>query len=142
MRGTLRPQLMRDSVRQPIMDVYTAIKRAEAILPGTAAPKEELDPRWERILDVGQYLQSDPEPVWDFISRWGSHEDEDLRTAISLCLLEHLLGYHFDAIFPRVERRAAADERFADTFRHCRMMGQAEALENAARWNALLQRLS
>jgi hypothetical protein len=124
------------------MSVQEAIKRANKVLPGVPAPDRQPDIRWDRIIDVSVYAESDPEPVWTFIERWGSHESEDLRTAIGLCLLEHLLGYHFDLIFPRVERRAAEDALFADTFRTCRKMGQAETPENEARWEALLQRIS
>jgi len=74
------------------MTVHKAIKRAEAILPGVAAPDGETDPRWQRIVDIGQYIESDPESVWEFVSRWGQHHDEDLRMAVATCLLEHLLG--------------------------------------------------
>jgi hypothetical protein len=123
------------------MTVRKAIKRAEANLPGVATAGE-WDPRWQAILAVGQYSQSDPEPVWSFIERWGQHEDAELRTAIGLCLLEHLLGYHFELIFPRVEQLALISLRFADTFGQCRKMGQAEAPEHAARWDALLARLN
>ena len=123
------------------MSVQRAIKRADQVLPGVPAPDGETDLRWQRIIDVSVYVDTDPEPVWAFIERWGGHENEDLRTAIGLCLLEHLLGYHFDLIFPRVERRAAEDPMFAFTFRTCRKMGQAEAPENEARWDALLQRV-
>jgi hypothetical protein len=124
------------------MSVQRAIKRAEKILPGVPALDEETDIRWQRIIDVSVYVATDPEPIWSFIERWGSHQDEDLRTAIGLCLLEHLLGHHFDLIFPRVERLAAEDSLFAYTFRTCRKMGQAETSANEARWDELLQRIS
>jgi hypothetical protein len=124
------------------MSVQQAIKRANKVLPGVPAPDREPDIRWGRIIDVSVYVDRDPEPVWAFIERWGGHESEDLRTAIGLCLLEHLLGDHFDLIFPRVERRTAKDPLFAYTFRICRKMGQAETPENEARWDALLTRLS
>ena len=129
------------SVRQPTMSVQQAIKRANKVLPGVPAPGGEPDIRWKRIIDVSVYVDSDPEPVWTFIEHWGGHESEDLRTAVGLCLLEHLLGHHFDLIFPRVERRAAEDPLFAYTFRTCRKMGQAETPEHAARWDALLTRV-
>jgi hypothetical protein len=121
-----------------LMTVRQAIRRAEATLPGVVGGR---GPRWQVVLGVGEYSQSDPDPVWSFIECWGQHEDADLRMAIGLCLLEHLLGYHFELIFPRVERAAMASARFADTFRHCRRMGQAETLENSARWDVLLTSL-
>ena len=124
------------------MTVDKAIKRADAMLPGVTATAGEVDPRWQVILGVGEYSQSDPESVWSFIERWGQHEDADLRMAIGLCLLEHLLGYHFELIFPHVEQVAMKSGRFADTFRHCRKMGEAKATDRAARWDALLARVN
>ncbi len=73
------------------MDASQAIRYANSILPGVPAPEGEEDPRWQAIIDVGEFIQSDPEEVWTFLSRWGAHSDPDLRTAIAACLLEHLL---------------------------------------------------
>jgi hypothetical protein len=123
-----------------MMPVRNVIKRAEAKLRKVATPGEP-DRRWGAILDVGVYSDSDPEEVWGFIERWGQHEDADLRMGIGLCLLEHFLGSHFELIFPRVERVALASTLFADTFRYCRKMGQAESPEYEARWDALVARL-
>jgi hypothetical protein len=124
------------------MTVHKAIKRAEAILPGVAAPEGETDERWQRIIDIGMYIESDPEPIWNFVARWGNHEDEDLRMAIGTCLLEHLLQAHFDAIFPRVEQLATVNPHFAHTFLICRKMGQAELPSNQARWDSLVRHIS
>ena len=123
------------------MTLPQAIKRAEATLPGNAAPGQDQDPRWQVILEVGYFSQDEPEGVWSFVERWGQHEDSDLRMAIGLCILEHLLGHHFDLIFPRVERLVTHSARFADTFRYCRKMGQAEAGGRPVRWDALLARI-
>jgi hypothetical protein len=75
------------------MTVWEAIGEAEATLPGRAAPDEEIDPRWQAIIKVAGFIESEPEAVWVFIVRWGCHEDEDLRTAVATVLLEHLLGH-------------------------------------------------
>jgi hypothetical protein len=112
-------------------------------LPGiTALPGAVPDPRWQAIIEVGDFSQSEPDAVWAFVERWGQHEEPDLRLAVGLCILEHLLGYHFDRIFPQVERAATMSARFADTFRHCRKMGQAEGLEQSRRWDALIARVN
>jgi hypothetical protein len=124
------------------MTIRQTIKRAEATLGGPAKAVGDRDPRWQAILSVGQYSQSNPEAVWSFIERWGQHEDADLRTAVGLCLLEHLLGYHFELIFSRVEQLAVKSSRFADTFRYCRKMGEAEGPQPTERWDALLARLN
>ena len=124
------------------MTLRQAIKRAEATLPSKAVPGADPDPRWQAILEVGSFSQAEPDAVWSFVERWGQHEDHDLRTAVGLCILEHLLGYHFDRIFPQVERAAMTSARFADTFRHCRKMGQAETFERSRRWDALIARMN
>ena len=72
------------------MTVQEAIEQAEALLPDSVAPEGETDPRWQAIIDVGDFIESDPELVWAFALRWGSSEDDDLRAAIATCLLEHL----------------------------------------------------
>jgi hypothetical protein len=120
------------------MRLHKAIRQAEKAFPGG----RDSDLRGERLLEISRYVDSHPEQVWAFIARWGRHESEDLRTDIGLYLLEHLLSYHFDLIFPRVEQLASEDPRFAYTFRACRKMGQAETPANEARWDALLQRIS
>lgn len=123
-------------------DIDTAIARAESILPGVQAPDDvDEDPRWQAIIDIENHIESAPEPIWLFISRWGSHPDEDLRTAIATCLLEHLLEYHFQAYFPLVEERAGADGLFAFTFCMCSKFGQSEEPQNALRFDALQTRL-
>ena len=70
------------------MTVQEAIADAESLLPGQPAAEGEVDPRWQAIIDVSEFIQTDPEPVWSFVSRWGSSPDEDLRMAIATCILE------------------------------------------------------
>jgi hypothetical protein len=122
------------------MGVSEAIRAADALLPGVPVDDGE-DPRWQAILAVGEYTRSEPEAVWSFIRRWGSHPQHDLRMAIATCLLEHLLGYYFAAYFPLVERRALADSLFADTFLTCWPHGQCEVPGNSERFEALRRRL-
>ncbi len=119
------------------MEVREAIRCAEAPLPGEPAPHQEPDPRWEAISNVSDSVESDPEPIWAFVARWGCHPQEDLRDAIATVLLEHLLEYHFEVIFPRVREQAAADARFADTVCRCWKFGQAERPENARKFDEL-----
>jgi len=119
------------------MTVQEAMEQAEALLPGSAAPEGEIDPRWQAIIAVGEFIESDPDPVWSFALRWGSSEDEDLRAAIATCLLEHLLEQHFDRFISRVEQAAHSDERFARTVRACWKFGQCEDRSRAARLDRL-----
>jgi hypothetical protein len=118
--------------------VAEAIREAEALLPG--APVENgRDPRWQAIIAVGAFIESDPEAVWEFVRRWGRNPQDDLRDAVATCLLEHLLEHHFGAYFPRVEELTRADPLFADTFRRCWQFGQALEPGNAERFVALAE---
>jgi hypothetical protein len=121
-------------------NVFDAIRAADQLLPGEPVEGGE-DPRWQAILRVGDYIESEPDEVWSFIHRWGSHANRDLRAAVATCLLEHLLQYHFDAYFPRVEEVALADASFGDTFLRCWPIGQANQPANVERFNSLQVRL-
>jgi len=119
------------------MTVQEAITRAEQLLPGRAAPDGQEDARWQAIIVIGEFVEREPEAVWPFVLRWGLHRDEDLRTAIATCLLEHLLEYHFDLIFPRVEAAARSNVWFGNTTTQCWKFGQAKDPERAARFDRL-----
>ena len=119
------------------MTAVKAISDANAILPGIAAPDNAQDPRWQAIIAIADFVQTDPDPVWTFVARWGRHADADLRAAVATCLLEHLLEYHFPLVFPRVEDLVRRDPNFADTFAMCSKFGQSELPENASRFDAL-----
>jgi len=123
------------------MSVHDAIRQAEALLPGKPAADDQPDPRWQAIIAIGEYVETDPQAVWAFVQTWGMHPQEDLRAAIGTCLLEHLLEYHFAAYFPQVERLSASDPLFADTFLGCSKFGQSQELGNAARFERLKNRL-
>jgi hypothetical protein len=121
------------------MSVAEAIRNAEAILPGQQAAEGEDDPRWQAIIAVAAFIETDPEPVWSFVERWGKHPDDDLRSAMATCILEHLLEYHFDLIFPRMERAARSNPYFAEMVGGCWLFGQSELPENAARLQRLVK---
>ena len=126
--------------RPSAMSVRQAIHEAELLLPGESASGGE-DPRWQAIIAVGKHIEREPEAVWGFIWRWGSHPQEDLRDAIATCLLEHLLQHHFVAYFPQLEERALAEPLFGDTVLRCWRFGQAEEPGNIERFEALSKRL-
>jgi hypothetical protein len=119
------------------MTVQEAITRADAVLPGHAAPDGELNPRWQAVIAVAEFIESNPEPVWSFILRWGCSEDEDLRMAIATCALEHLLEHHFDVFISRVEEAALGNPLFARTVSACWKFGQSNDPSCAARLDRL-----
>ncbi len=118
--------------------VQETIQEAERLLPGVAAPDGEVDPRWQAIIHVGYFIQTNPDEVWQFIARWGAHDDKDLRTAIATCLLEHLLGERFEEYFPKVQAAARDSALFADMFTRCWKLGEAEQPDNAQLWESLV----
>jgi hypothetical protein len=126
-----------ESAQLAVTDVWDAIKAAEEILPGRAAAEGESDPRWQAIMNIEDFMQEDPDAIWPFILRWGVNDDEDLRAAIGVLLLEHLLEYHFVRFFPMVEEAARKSPLFADTFLKCWKLGQAEEEGNSERFEAL-----
>ena len=123
------------------MTVEQAIAEAERILPGTPSPQGQRDARWQAVIRVGTFIESDPEQVWAFACKWGRHSSADLRTVVATCLLEHLLEYHFDMVFPRVETAVRQSRRFADAFSMCSKFGQAEKPANARRMDRLQRSL-
>ena len=122
------------------MSIEDAIREAESILPGVPAPEGEEDPRWRAIIAVGNYVETNPNEIWEFVARWGRNRQEDVRDAIATCLLEHLLGCHFKTIFPLVEAETKKNKLFADTFGHCWKFGQAEEADNAQLFDRLQER--
>ncbi|MEN6450232.1 MAG: hypothetical protein ABFC96_07060 [Thermoguttaceae bacterium] len=115
------------------MNVYDAIRNAETILPGTAAAEGKPDPRWKAIIAIGEFIEDEPEPIWSFAERWGQHPDEELRSSIATCLLEHLLELHFDLILPRVARLADSNEQFARMVARCWPSGALAEFESLRR---------
>jgi hypothetical protein len=117
----------------PETAVQQAIARAQRILPGKPATERKRDPRWQAIIRVGEFVETQPEAVWKFAHRWGRHTQADLRMAIATCLLEHLLEHHFEMLFPRVRQAVIESPRFASTFNSCWSFGQSALPENAQR---------
>ena len=119
------------------MTAIEAIAAAETLLPGQASGERERDPRWQAIIEVAEFIPSHPDEVWKFAARWGCSEDPDLRAAIGTCLVEHLLERHFELVFPRVEKLARADRRFAATLGLCWEFGHSSARPHAAKLRQL-----
>jgi hypothetical protein len=124
-----------------LKDVHIAIEAAEKILPGEVAPEGQEDPRWQAIMLIEDFVEAEPEAILSFVLKWGRHEQEDLRSAIACLLVEHLLEYHFDVIFPHVEKSALEDALFADTFLKAWKLGQAQEPNNSDKFEALRAQL-
>jgi DNA-binding PucR family transcriptional regulator len=123
------------------MTVQDALAAAEQLLPGQAAPDGAEDLRWQAIIEVAMFAENEPDAIWPFVLKWGSHEDEDVRAAVATCLLEDLLQYHFDIIFPRVESAARSNACFGKTAAQCWKFGQAKELGRAQLFDRLVSDL-
>lgn len=118
-----------------------AIADAERALTGAMTYDGDLDPRWQAVIRVAEFIPDNAEQVWEFAAKWGGILDPDLQAAIATCLLEHLLEHHFDFVFPKVAERARRDSIFASTLRLCWKFGQAERPEGSAALDALISSL-
>ena len=118
--------------------VHEAIVAAERILPGRAAPDGEEDPRWQAMIAVGDFVETEPDMVWSFAQRRGTSPDDDLRSTVATLLLKHLLEHHFDVMIGSVEQPARNNELFADTVCRCWKFGQTKEPTRAARFDRLI----
>jgi hypothetical protein len=121
--------------------VGEAIAEAQQLLPGQAALDGSEDPRWQAITKISDFIPQEPEVIWPFVLEWGSHENDDVRAAIATVLLEHLLEYHFDLLFPRIEIAARSNVWFGKTTGLCWKFGQAKEPARAARFDRLLSEI-
>jgi len=122
--------------------VQYRILAAEALLPGKPAPKGETDPRWQAIMKIEDFVESEPEAIWPFAKKWGSVANEpDLNAAIATLLLEHLLQYHFQLIFPRVVAAVRESPAFADAFSICYKLGQADEPGHSEQFDKLREEI-
>ena len=101
------------------MTVHDAIAAADALLPGREAPEGQNDPRWQAVIRVADFIETNPEEVWEFAVRWGASSDPDLRMAIATCLMEHLLEQHPNRFTERLEQASLAIPLFAEMVSHC-----------------------
>jgi len=130
------------SLRDTVLNsVHEAIEAAEKILPGEVAREGQEDPRWQAIMLIEDFVEDQPEAILRFVFKWGSYQDEDLRSAVACLLLENLLKVHFESILSRVEEAAMADPLLADTFLKCWKLGKAKEEANSRRFDALLSKL-
>lgn len=90
---------------------------------------------------VAEFIVEEPEPVLEFALHWAGTDDEDLRSAIACCVIEHLLEHHFELVFPRIEATARADRNVASAVQTCWRFGASELPPNAARLRSLQNEL-
>lgn len=100
--------------------------------------------RWQAAIALAEqgHCEYAPDLIWPLVVKWGSSEDEDVRAAISTCVLEHILECHFEEYFGKSkEIIEAGNILFLDTFSTCSKFGQTKLPENAARFDKLRGRI-
>lgn len=97
------------------------------------------DIRWHAFCALGDFVEDFPHKVWPFVIKYGSHRSRDMRLAVSCCLLEHILEYHFDEYFPKVEKIITnGDKKFLFTLTMCWYFGEAE--KNSRKINTFIEK--
>lgn len=61
--------------------------------------------RWQSLIVVGEFIEYAPEAVWKVAAQHSDSRSSDMRMAVSVLLLEHLLQYDFDTYFQRIVNR-------------------------------------
>jgi hypothetical protein len=83
---------------------------------------------WQASIEIVMFVPLEPEAIWPFVLKWGSHDDEDVRMAIATCLLE---------VFPRGETAAKSNIWFAKTIAMCWKFGEAKEPTPSVRFDHL-----
>ena len=55
------------------MNVHEVIEKAHALLPGEPAAEGQEDPRWQAIIAIEEFVETEPQVVWEFVQIWGGH---------------------------------------------------------------------
>lgn len=101
------------------------------------SPDENI--RWQAAIALGCYCENDPSLIWPLVVKWGSSENDDVRAAISTCVLEHILEYHFEEYFYKLsEIVQSGNIYFRDSLKICYKLGQAKLPHNSKSFDRLL----
>jgi hypothetical protein len=80
--------------------------------------------RWQALVLISEFLESDPAKVWSIVREFGNSEDEDMRMGVATLLLEHLLEIDFKTYFTKVrDEIKSGKRRFINTLELCSCFG-------------------
>ncbi len=76
--------------------------------------------RWQSLTVISELIETQPELVWEVVSKFGDSNNKDMRMAIACVLLEHLIDYDFDTYFTKVSELIHRGRYgFIDTLEFC-----------------------
>ena len=88
---------------------------------------EDNNCRWQALIVIGEFIETEPERIWEVIREHGESPDEDMRNGVATILLEHLLEHHFNSYFPRLKNQIEGGSLLlGDTLSRCWAYGEAE----------------
>jgi hypothetical protein len=112
------------------------LEAAGALIPALRGGR-----RWRLFALLGDLVESHPRELWPIVERWGAARSPEIRSAVGVCLLEHLLENRFDRGLSRVSRiLEAGGRRFAFTVRCAYRLGEAARPRNRKALDDLLRR--
>lgn len=118
---------MRKPARKPLTDIDAELRNSEL--------------RWEAASHLADYIEDASSDVWKLVLEHGSSEDEDMRSAIATCVLEHLLEMSFDRYFSLLELEIGKGNRnLMKTLKLCWKFGESERSSNSDRWDELIRK--
>lgn len=97
--------------------------------------------RWQSLLLLGYFVESNPELIWSQVLKWACVKNEDIRSGIACCVLEHILQHHFVEYFPKLKALIESGNKLlADTLSYCWKFGDTEKPANAKKFDALIEK--
>jgi hypothetical protein len=115
-----------------VVELIEGIKRGE--------PSDE---HWRRAIALSENIGSDFQSVLDDTLgalRYAQHPDT--ISALSTCLIEHLLEYDFSAFDRLEEAIESGDDKMLYALSLCAKFGASQDEMNSRRWDALLDKFS
>jgi hypothetical protein len=68
--------------------------------------------RWQALIVIGEFIPYNADVVWRVVAQYAESRSDDMRMAVTVLLLEHLLEHDFETFFKRVVKRIEAGSRY------------------------------
>jgi hypothetical protein len=97
--------LMREQLLEGKPEAYLGMARG-------AVEDTDNNCRWQALIVVSEFIPYNAEAVWRVAARYAESRSKDMRTAVTVLLLEELLVHDFETYFPRMVKRIEAGSRY------------------------------